>query len=120
MASLGRIRMSTGQFFISSETEWELVETGIKRKIMPYTNGLMAVCVNFDKGAVGEVHSHTDHDQIAICLAGSFEVELGTEKRVIHAGDAFLAPKGTAHGVVALEQDSQLLDTFNPHRADFV
>lgn len=112
--------MADGQFFISDDVEWERVEPGIKRKIMPYTDGLMAVCVNFDKDAVGEVHSHDVHDQIAICLAGAFEVELGNEKRTIKAGDAFLAPKGTAHGVVALVQDSQLLDTFNPHRDDFV
>lgn len=112
--------MNKAAFFISNNTEWEVVEPGIKRKIMPYTDGLMAVLVNFDKGAVGTVHSHDIHDQLAICLKGSFEVELDGETRQIKAGDAFLAGKGTPHGVVALEADSQLLDTFNPHRQDFV
>lgn len=112
--------MNKAEFFINDENEWELVEPGIKRKIMPYTDGLMAVCVSFDKGAVGAVHSHSNHDQIAICLQGSFEVDLAGEKRIVRSGDAFLAGKGTPHGVVALEEDSRILDTFNPHREDFV
>ena len=112
--------MTKAAFFIEQEVEWEPVQAGIKRKIMPYTDGLMAVCVSFDKGAVGEVHSHDIHDQIAICLQGSFEVELNGEKRKIKAGDSFLAAKGIPHGVVSLEDDSRLLDTFNPHREDFV
>ncbi|WP_371193837.1 cupin domain-containing protein [Glaciecola sp. SC05] len=112
--------MNQAKFFINDEAEWESVEAGIKRKILPFTDGLMAVCVSFEKGAVGTVHSHDIHDQIAICLQGAFEVNLAGEKRVIKAGDAFLAGKGTPHGVVALEDDSRLLDTFNPHRDDFV
>lgn len=42
------------------------------------------------------------------------------EKRIIKSGDAFLAGKGIPHGVVALEDDSRLLDTFNPHRREFI
>jgi quercetin dioxygenase-like cupin family protein len=112
--------MHTAKFFINKDQDWEQVEKGIKRKILPWTDGLMAVCVNFDKGAVGAVHAHDVHDQIAICLKGSFDVELEGETRRLVAGDAFLAPAGAPHGVVSLEQDSQLLDTFNPHREDFV
>lgn len=112
--------MKIASFYIHEDNAWEFVEKGIKRKILPHTEGLMAVCVNFDKGAIGVVHSHDNHDQLAICLQGSFAVELDNEKRIIKAGDAFLAGKGVAHGVVALEQDSQLLDTFNPYRQDFV
>ena len=48
------------------------------------------------------------------------KVDLDGEKRIIKEGDAFFAAKGTPHGVVALEEDSRLLDTFNPHRDDFV
>jgi quercetin dioxygenase-like cupin family protein len=112
--------MTSAAFFIHDNTDWEPVEPGIKRKILPYTEGLMAVCVSFDKGAIGTVHSHDIHDQIAICLQGSFEVNLDGERKIIKAGDAFLAGKGVPHGVVSLEQDSRLLDTFNPHRDDFV
>ncbi|WP_371192641.1 cupin domain-containing protein [Glaciecola sp. SC05] len=112
--------MNKTEFFINDNTEWEEIEPGIKRKILPYTEGLMAVCVSFEKGAVGTVHSHDIHDQIAICIQGTFEVELAGEKRIIKQGDAFLATKGTPHGVVALEDDSCLIDTFNPYREDFV
>lgn len=111
---------STAAYFFNENVEWENVGPGISRKILPYTDGLMGVVVNFDKGAVGKVHTHDVHDQLAVCLSGSFEVELNGVKRIIKKGDAFLAGKVTPHGVVALEADSQLLDTFNPHRASFV
>lgn len=112
--------MKKSGFYIDAKNDWEDVEPGIKRKVLPHTEGLMAVLVNFEKGAIGEVHSHDIHDQLAICVKGSFEVTLDEQVKVIKAGDAFLAEKGTPHGVVALEENSQLLDTFNPHRSEFV
>jgi hypothetical protein len=39
---------------------------------------------------------------------------------VLRAGDAFIAPHLTSHGVLALEQDSLLLDQFSPRRDDYL
>ncbi|WP_224745805.1 cupin domain-containing protein [Neiella litorisoli] len=116
----GKAAKPVSAFFFDSKNEWESVGDGITRKILPYTEGIMGVQVKFDKGAVGAVHTHDIHDQLAICLKGSFEIDLNGVKTIIKQGDAFLALKGSPHGVVALEQDSMLLDTFNPYRADFV
>ena len=60
------------------------------------------------------------HDQIAYCLSGSFEATVAGVKRVLRAGDAFIARHGDLHGVVALEQGSTLLDQFSPAREDYL
>lgn len=107
-------------FFINDETPWKDLGGGMKRKIMPWTDDLMAVYVRFDKGAVGKEHSHEAHTQIAYIAAGSFEANVGGEKKVLKAGDAYLAKKNVPHGAVALEEGSVIIDLFTPMRADFV
>ncbi len=107
-------------FFISDETPWQDLGGGVKRKVMPWTDELMAVCVRFEKGAVGKAHSHDIHTQIAYIGAGSFEVAIGGEKRVLKAGDGYLARKNVPHGAVALEEGSVIVDVFTPKRDDFV
>ncbi|MBI5721839.1 MAG: cupin domain-containing protein [Burkholderiales bacterium] len=107
-------------YFDDAATPWTELGEGIRRKIIGHTPGLMSVLVQFDKGAVGTAHAHDAHDQIAYVVAGSFEAEVGGEKRVLRVGDAFVAPRRTRHGVVALEQGSALLDQFTPRREDYL
>jgi quercetin dioxygenase-like cupin family protein len=80
----------------------------------------MSVLVQFDKGAVGTPHAHDIHDQIAFVVAGSFEVNVNGETRILRAGDAFIAAHDVRHGAVALEHHSLLLDQFSPRRDDFL
>ncbi len=107
-------------YFLDAEHPWHELGDGIRRKIVGHTPALMAVLVQFDKGAVGTPHAHDVHDQIAFVVAGAFECDVGGEKRVLKPGDAFIAPHGTVHGVVALEQGSTLLDQFSPRRDDYL
>ncbi|USD67287.1 cupin domain-containing protein [Vibrio sp. SCSIO 43136] len=107
-------------FFHADEHPWEDLGGGLKRKIVAYTDDLMAVHVCFDKGAVGHLHAHEIHDQIGYVVAGSFEAEIDGQKRILKPGDAYFAKKHMVHGAVALEQDSVLLDVFNPAREDFL
>jgi len=107
-------------FFEFQAAAWEDLGGGVRRKMVKYTDELMAVYVQFDKGAVGPVHSHEIHDQISCVAAGSFEIQIDNEKRVLKVGDAYLATRHTPHGAVALERDSMLIDVFAPKRADFL
>lgn len=107
-------------FFINDETPWEELGNGIKRKVMTWSDDLMMVCVHFDKGAIGTAHKHDIHDQIAYVAAGRFEVEIEGQKRILKAGDAYRAVKNEMHGAVSLEDNSILIDTFNPKRDDFL
>lgn len=110
----------TTPYFDPAETPWTELGDGIRRKIVGHTPTLMSVLVHFDQGAVGTPHAHDAHDQIAYVLTGSFEAEVGGERRVIRAGQAFVAPRTVMHGVVALEAGSTLLDQFSPPRADYL
>lgn len=107
-------------YFDPAETPWTDLGEGIRRKIVGHTPELMSVLVQFDQGAVGTPHAHDGHDQIAYVVSGAFEAEVGGVKRVLRAGDAFIAPRLTPHGVVALEADSTLLDQFSPRREDYL
>ena len=44
----------------------------------------------------------------------------GDNLQVVHAGDTYYAARNVMHGVVALEEDSVIIDTFTPPRADFL
>ena len=89
-------------FFMNSDTPWNELGDGIRRKVIGHTPELMSVIMEFDKGAVGTPHSHEIH------------------VRVLQVGDAFIAPHHTSHGVTALEDKSMLLDQFSPVREDYL
>lgn len=107
-------------FFLQAETPWTELGDGIRRKIVGHTPQLMSVLVQFDQGAIGTPHAHEVHDQIAFVVAGSFEATVDGHKHVLKVGDAFIAPHGSAHGVMALEAGSTLLDQFSPRRDDYL
>ncbi len=108
-----------GQKFIqTSQIDWQMVSDGIRRKITGYDEHVMAVCVEFRKGASAASHKHS-HRQITHIHSGTFEVSIGGEQRILHTGDFFYIPPDIEHGVVALEE-GLLIDTFVPMREDFL
>jgi quercetin dioxygenase-like cupin family protein len=111
---------SSSTFFDNAATPWTDLGDGIRRKIVGHTPELMSVLVQFDRGAIGTPHAHDAHDQIAYVVSGAFEAEIDGVKRVLRVGDAFIAPRLTMHGVVALEANSTLLDQFSPRREDYL
>lgn len=100
------------------ETDWQLVQPGIWRKIMSYNEAIMLVKVKFEKGAIGVIHQHP-HLQMSYIAEGEFEVSMGHEKRVLRAGDVYFAPSGLEHGVVCTHAGI-LIDVFTPARQDFL
>ena len=97
---------------------WEDQGGGVRRKIMAYGDRLMAVYVEFKRGAIGAPHRHP-HLQITYIQSGSFTVHIGGESRVLRSGDFYYIPADVEHGVEALE-DSVLVDVFTPMRGDFL
>ncbi len=95
------------------------IDPRCERRVLPHTQGLMAVEVRFKKGGIGSPHAHEDHEQVSYVLSGSFEVTVGGETRVIGPGGGFTAERNVLHGVKALE-DGTLLDCFTPIRRDFL
>ena len=108
----------TKLFSESKDVKWEVPAPGMRRKIMAYDESLMLVRVEFEKGAVGTLHSH-HHVQITHVESGMFEVEIAGEKKVLKAGDVFYVPPHAIHGAVCLEP-GVLIDVFSPMREDFI
>lgn len=105
-------------FIEDNSTEWEHVENGVKRKIFGYDDKIMMVKVNFQKGSIGSVHSHP-HSQVTYIISGKFELQVGSEKKILKAGDSFYIPPYVEHGTVNLVS-GELLDVFSPVREDFL
>jgi quercetin dioxygenase-like cupin family protein len=105
-------------FILNKDHEWEDFAEGVRRKILGYEKDIMLVLLEFKKGSVGALHQHP-HKQIGYLISGSFEVTIEGERKVLKAGDAYLALPNVEHGVRALE-DSALVDVFTPYREDFV
>ncbi|HMK03191.1 MAG TPA: cupin domain-containing protein [Ferruginibacter sp.] len=109
----------TAKVFIeNADIPWQEMAPGIRRKIMAYDERLMVVKVEFETGGIGSLHQHY-HTQITHVESGVFEVEIGNEKRLLAAGDAFYIPPNVMHGAVCISS-GVLIDTFSPMREDFV
>ena len=90
------------------------------RRVLVYGEALMLVEFTFKKGGIGAMHQHEHHDQVGYIVKGSFELTAGDETRIVRAGDSYYAAKNVPHGVVALEDDSVIIDAFTPKRDDFL
>lgn len=97
---------------------WTSTPDGNRRRVILYTEELMMVEFAFEKGGIGAVHSHP-HVQSSYVAEGRFEVTIDGETAIVEEGGAFIVPSSLVHGVKALEA-GRLVDTFAPHRADFL
>ena len=91
-----------------------------QRRVLIPGPEMMLVEFRFQKGGIGTPHKHEAHEQVGYIAKGSFELTVDGLTQVVHAGDTYYAAKNVMHGVVALEEDSGIIDTFTPPRADFV
>ena len=105
-------------FMNSPRDAAEEVGPGLHRTILGHDENLMLVKVWFDKGAVGERHSHP-HSQVAYVVEGKFEVYIDGKTEILGPGGCFFVPSGAEHGAVCLEAGI-LLDMFSPARRDFL
>lgn len=107
------------QLFVEfAQIEWQELGGGVRRKVMAYGDQLMAVYVEFKRGAVGALHRHP-HLQITYLESGALTTRIGGQTRVLKGGDFYYIPADVEHGVEALE-DSVLIDFFTPMREEFV
>jgi quercetin dioxygenase-like cupin family protein len=90
------------------------------RRVLIHGPALMLVEFRFQKGGVGTPHRHAEHEQVGYIAKGSFEINVDGNVRTVFAGDTYYAGKNVLHGVVALEDDSVIIDAFTPPRADFL
>jgi quercetin dioxygenase-like cupin family protein len=105
-------------FSHAGEGAWTPTPDGNRRRVLLHTDELMMVEFGFDKGGVGALHSHP-HVQASYVAEGRFEVTIDGRTEILEAGSSFIVPSNLVHGVKALEA-GRLVDSFTPHRADFL
>lgn len=111
--------MSEARFFSTAdEGEWTATPDGNRRRAILHTDELMMVEFAFEKGGIGDPHSHP-HVQASYVAAGRFEVTIDGKAEIVSAGGSFIVPSGLVHGVKALEK-GRLIDSFTPARQDFL
>ncbi|SMB82714.1 Cupin domain-containing protein [Pasteurella testudinis DSM 23072] len=105
-------------FIHAQELRLEDLGNGVKRKILAYSENMMAVEVHFEQGAIGAMHNHP-HEQLTYVLSGEFEFTIGDKTQTVKAGDVLYKQPNIIHGCRCL-QAGVLLDNFTPMRKDFI
>jgi quercetin dioxygenase-like cupin family protein len=93
-------------------------ESGLKRRVLAYSDKLFLAEHEMVKGWVGKVHSHP-HDQIVYVVHGHLRVSCQGNTFEIRTGDTFAVRGGVEHGASAI-QDSLVVDVFTPCREDYI
>lgn len=106
-------------FFKHDEVPVQHPEPGTERRIMAYCDQLMVCELSFKKGTASALHQHP-HEQITYVVRGSLKFSVGGQVQVVHGGDTICMPAGVEHGLLEALEDSLIVDTFSPKRADFL
>ena len=102
-----------------NKIELKNLGSGLKRKVLAYSDNLMTVYMEFDEGSIAEIHSHDKHEQIIYIIDGEFEFTINGEKHLCKSGDSMYFAKNIFHGCKCIKK-GKLLDTFTPKREDFL
>lgn len=105
-------------FFYGDKIEKKVLNDKTSRQILAHDKDLMVCHLYFDKGAVGDPHTHP-HTQIAYAISGVYEFTIEGKTSTLRAGDSVYVPSNALHGLVCVES-GEFLDIFTPEREDFL
>lgn len=95
----------------------ERITDKITRRVVAGEQG-MIVWWSIKAGAHAAAHRHP-HEQIVWMLKGKMEFRIGSERRVMAAGDVAVIPGGVEHEGF-FPEDTEVVDVFAPPREDFL
>lgn len=95
---------------------------GLESAILTGLNGesmMMVLSTTLPEHTV-PIHTHP-HEQIGMVCSGKAELIIGSEKRIVHAGDFYCIPSNVPHGDTCIgDVPFVMLDIFYPVRKDFI
>ena len=94
-----------------------LLRDGITARAVQGERITMAV-VDLEPKATLPEHHH-ENEQLGFVIKGSMEFRIGSETRVIRAGDTYVIPSHVPHEAKAGPQGATVADIFAPVRADW-
>jgi len=95
-----------------SPTRVDDLDGGGQRRVLAFTDELMVVHYDLPEGGTGEPHAHEETTQASFVVEGRLEL-VGETARTLGAGDSYVIPPGTVHGVRAVT-DCTVVDVFSP------
>ena len=105
-------------FMLGDRTPKESVGEGLTRQLFGYDDSILMARVEFEVGAVGDIHSHI-HSQVSYVQSGEFDVHIDGVETRLGPGDSFYVAPNLDHGAVC-RKAGVLIDVFSPVRADFL
>jgi quercetin dioxygenase-like cupin family protein len=90
---------------------------GIERRAV-WLQGVMLTFYSFAPGAVVPEHAHPN-EQITLVTKGAMAFTVGSETRILHAGEGASIPPGVRHSVRVLDEPSTAIDGWSPPREDY-
>jgi quercetin dioxygenase-like cupin family protein len=104
-------------------TDWktipvEQISEGIERQMVVGQN-IMVCRLKFAPFVVTPEHSHV-HEQMTLVMQGKVKFIVGSEERIVSAGDVLHFPSNFWHGATMLDEEVVLIDIFSPIREDFL
>ena len=112
------VKRQSKAIMFGARTPRETVGDGLTRQIFGYNDSILMAKVEFDVGAVGEVHTHP-HSQVTYVESGEFDVTIDGATTRLGPGDSFYIEPNLDHGAVC-RKAGVLIDVFSPVRDDFL
>lgn len=112
------MKRASNAFMYGDRTPKQNVGKGLTRQLFGYDDAILMARVEFDVGAVGEVHSHF-HSQVSYVESGEFDVYIDGDETRLGPGDSFYIQPNLDHGAIC-RKAGVLLDVFSPVREDFL
>jgi quercetin dioxygenase-like cupin family protein len=105
-------------FYTIKEIEAKRPAEGVEIRVVPGEKMTLVFFYLSPSAKIPE-HSHP-HEQIGTVLKGSLELSIGTEKRIVNPGQAYVIPSDVPHSGKNLEAPSEVIEVFSPPREDLV
>lgn len=96
----------------------ESLGEGIERQMI-VGDQLMVCRLRFAPFVETPAHDHP-HEQMTIVERGRVRFTIGSQERIVQAGDILHFPSGCWHGATMLDEAVVLIDIFTPVREDFL
>ena len=109
----------TASAFVSVDTlPSREIAPGVKIRII-VGQEMMLGFIDLAEGTAVATHQHP-HEQAGHVLAGTIEMWVGDERRLLGPGDAYAIPGNIPHGARPVGGPARVLDAFHPLREEYV
>jgi quercetin dioxygenase-like cupin family protein len=83
-----------------------------------WSNNVLVSLLDFSPNSVVPLHSHRE-EQVGIVLEGELYMTIGSETRLMKAGELYVIPGDVEHGGKTTDNPAKVCDVFSPIRKEY-